>query len=196
MTKCLFMKSLQLLFYILFGLSLFAQKQTAIPFVIEKSVCNIFLQDETTTTKVLGNDIWDNHFEANNMLPRIECINKNGTEGLRLFFFYGGIKNAVAGFEVFSINKGYKKNVKAITLNITQFKSGNNIILGMSKQKVVNIIGKDFTSTKGKNKEEIKYYTDNPNSRVLKKYGGVAYFISCRFINNKLVQYNFGFEYP
>lgn len=191
------MKAIQLTIYIFFSVALFAQrKQNLNLFPIEKSICNIYLQDEKTTTKILGANIWDKHFETDSMFPRIECVNKNGSEGLRLFFHYGGVKNAVAEFELFSIGKRYKRPAKAITFNTYQFKSGHNITLGLTRRQIVNILGKNFKSTKGKNEEEIKYYTDDPNTEVLKKYGGVAYFIKCHFKNDKLVQYNFGFEYP
>jgi hypothetical protein len=190
------MKVLHLIIYIFFSLISFAQKQNLNPFPVEKSISNIYLQDEKTTTKILGANIWDKHFEADSMFPRIECINKNGSEGLRLFFHYGGVKNAVAEFELFSIGKGYKRPAKAVKYNIRQFKSGHNITLGLSKQQVLKILGKKFKSTKGKSEEKIKYFTDDPNTEVLKKYRGVAYFINCHFKDNKLVRYNFGFEYP
>ncbi|MGN6213653.1 hypothetical protein [Parafilimonas sp.] len=192
------MKAIQSIVYFFFSLALFAQqKQTSNTFPIEKSICQIYLEDETTTTKALGANIWSKHFEADSMFPRIECINKSGTEGLRLFFHYGGTQNAVAEFELFYIPIGYKRPTKAVVLSTCQFKSGHNIMLGLSKEQVVTILGKSFeVVAKEDNREEIKYYTDNPNAEVLKKYGGVAYFIKCIFEKNKLVQYNFGFEYP
>lgn len=190
---------MKIIFCILYSFSsmlFFAQKQKSVPFTMEESVCNIFLQDDRTTTKVLGAGIWEKHFEADGMFPRIECINENGTQGLRLFFHYGGSKNVVDEFELFEIGKGYKKPSRAIILKECEFKSGNRIALGMSKQQIIDIIGKRFISVREKEDEVMKYYTADQNATVLKKYRGVAYFITCRLKNNRLVQYNFGLEYP
>jgi len=176
--------------------TLFAQKQNAKPFTADISVCNIYLEDERTTTKILGRDIWNKHFEADSMLPRIECVNKSGTQGLRLLFHYGGTKNAVAQFELFEIKKGYKKPAKAVVFQNCDFKSGNKIMLGMDRQRLISIIGKNFKSSRKKNVEQIRYYTNDANAEILKKYDAVGYFIECRFKNNKLVNYSFGFEYP
>src|SRR4051812_10625237 len=112
------MRLIQTVIYLCFSINLLAQpKQSSTTFPIEKSVNHIFLQDESTTIKQLGTNSWDKHFEADSMLPRIECINKTATEGLRLFFHYGGTKNSVAEFELLIISKEYKRPSQAISLN-------------------------------------------------------------------------------
>jgi hypothetical protein len=180
-----------------FALSLFSQKQNpSDSFPIEKSVFNIFLAEKKTLTKVLGINAWDKQFEADSMFPRIECLNKNKTEGLRLFFHYGGVKNSVAEFELFLTGGNYIKPAKAYALRITRFRTGKGIVLGLTKNQVIAILGKNGKHKKGLSGDELSYYTNNPNTSVLKVYNAVAYFIKCKFSKGKLIKYNFGFEYP
>jgi hypothetical protein len=162
----------------------------------ELGISNIYLEDATSLQKVLGKNIWDKHFEANEMFPRIECLNKEKTQILRLFFFYGGAKNNVAEFELLYLPLKYKKPKQIVSTNIVQFKSTNGIQLGMTKQAVIKIIGKNYKTEKKDGFEQITYYTDDTTKGILKKLSGVAYFIKCKFKNGKLWQYNFGFEYP
>lgn len=177
-------------------LNLFGQQKKIEAFPIEKSVSNMHLQDPHTTTSVFGPDAWNKHFEADDMFPRVECVNINKTQGLRLFFHYGGTKNAVAEFEIFLVNKDYRKPDKAIQLKVDEFKSGAGVSLGLSREEVISLLGKRYKSMKKNEEEEIVYYTDDPNSDVLKIYNEIAYFIKCRFRKGRLVKYNFGFEYP
>lgn len=180
-----------------FTLPLFSQKQKLKDsFPIEKSVYNIFLEDRKSLTSVLGINAWDKQFEADSMFPRIECLNKNKNEGLRLFFHYGGAKNCVAEFELFEVDKKYVKPVKAFLLSTTRFRTGKGLVLGITKKQVIAILGKNCKHKKRLLIEEFVYHTDNPNSNVLKAYNAVAYFIKCEFNKGKLVKYNFGFEYP
>jgi hypothetical protein len=162
----------------------------------EYAIFGINLQDDNSTEKVLGKNIWEMHFEADEMFPRIECFNKDKHQILRLFFFYGGVQNSVAEFEVLYTPKKYKRNKKSISTAADIFKSNNGVSLGMSKSKVISLIGNHYKIKKTANYEELIYYTEDTNKGILKKIGGVAYFIKCRFIKGKLCQYNFGFEYP
>jgi hypothetical protein len=76
------------------------------------------------------------------------------------------------------------------------FESKNGIKLGMSESKVISLIGKKYKTTNTSKYKELIYYTEDTERGILKQLGGVAYFIKCRFVKNKLCQYNFGFEYP
>jgi hypothetical protein len=174
----------------------FSQKNNNTSFKEEYAIFKIYLQDDKSTEGILGKNIWKKHFEANEMFPRIECISNNNRQILRLFFHYGGLQNSVAEFELLYMPQSYKKDRNVVKIDKSTFISKNGVELGMSKLSVINLIGKNYKVKNTKKYEELLYYTEDTTSGILKKIGGVAYFIKCRFVNGKLNQYNFGFEYP
>lgn len=80
---------------------------------------------------------------------------------------------------------------------MVNFNSQLGISLGLSRKQVGKIIGLNYNIKKDKaGAEVITYYTNNQKDDIFKKYNGVGYSIICKFLNNKLVDYAFGFEYP
>jgi hypothetical protein len=173
-----------------------AQKPTPSAFKEEYAIFGIYLQNDSSTEKVLGKEIWNKHFEADSMFPRIECFSADGGQILRLFFHYGGFKNSVAEFELLFTPSKYHKNKKVVNVKSPEFVSKNGVRLGMTKAQLIRIIGTNYKQNTTGGYEDLIYYTEDTNSGILKKLGGVAYFIKCKFRKGRLCQYNFGFEYP
>jgi hypothetical protein len=173
-----------------------AQKSTPSTFKEEYAIFGIYLQNDSSTTNALGKDIWKKHFEADSMFPRIECFSADNRQILRLFFHYGGFRNSVAEFELLFTPSHYRKNKKVVSVKSAEFVSKNGVRLGMTRAQLIRIIGTNYKQNTTGEYEELIYYTDDTNNGILKKLGGVAYFIKCNFRKGKLCQYNFGFEYP
>lgn len=79
----------------------------------------------------------------------------------------------------------------------TIFKSGSGIVLGMSRDKVVSILGSCFTSEIAENTEVLTYaIPDIANSNFLTRWNEWQYYTKCTFTDSVLTNYKFGFEYP
>jgi hypothetical protein len=173
-----------------------AQKPSSAAFKEEYAIFGIYLQNDSSTEKILGKEIWNKHFEADSMFPRIECLGADSRQMLRLFFHYGGFKNSVAEFELLFTPSKYQKNKNVVSVKSLEFVSKNGVRLGITKAQLIHLIGTNYKQNTMGEYEELIYYTENTNSGILKKLGGVAYFIKCKFKKGRLCQYNFGFEYP
>ena len=165
-------------------------------FIPDTLVNNIKLSDYVSTEKVLGVNAWKKEFESNNLFPRIEVVNQNKTQVLRLFFHYGGNKNSVDEFELEIIDKNYKLPKQVIVMNIDSFKTSRNITLQTTKSNVIKILGNKYkVLSKNEDYEQLYYKIDKP-SDFLKRFNQYKYYITCTFKENYLIKYSFGFEYP
>jgi len=80
---------------------------------------------------------------------------------------------------------------------VVSFKTGKNISLGLSREKVVSILGDGFQEKSKENLIILKYVIDNFNSSpFLKFYNMPIYYGEYQFKNNMLTKFSFGFEYP
>ncbi|HMI63784.1 MAG TPA: hypothetical protein VK518_22870 [Puia sp.] len=161
----------------------------------DTSVSKIKLGDHASTEKVLGARIWDKCFEAGGILPRIEIVNRDTTQVLRLLFHYGGSRNSVDEFELLTIDKGYKLPRKAAKMDVVGFVTSKNIRLGMSRESIVKAIGNKFKIVSNKGGGEEIYFELDESNQFVKRYNEDTYYIRCRFRNGVLVRYSFGFEY-
>ncbi|MET4080595.1 hypothetical protein ABIB40_000539 [Pedobacter sp. UYP30] len=152
-------------------------------FNFDYKVNNVALYDDKSLTDTFGKEVWEKHeFEGNKLFPRIEILNKNGNQLLRLYFHYGGSKNEVAGMEILQKPIGYKFNKKIIRSNENIFKSALGISIGASKKCVLEKIGKKYNISRDKKLvETITYYTNNEKAKVFRKFNGIGYKIICKF---------------
>jgi hypothetical protein len=175
------------------------QKATANLFNHDIGVSGIKLQSANSTTVVLGKNAWNGKFEKEDGfgMPRIEVINADKTQLLRLGFFEGDFENNVQAFQIQYLPANYKLSAKTAKINTPAFISALNIKLGMTKADLIKRIGNSYKASKDKGSAKLKWYTNDPNSSFLKEYKAVGYTIECKFdTNGKLSQYYFGFEYP
>lgn len=161
--------------------------------VPDTAVNGIRLNDYVSTEKVLGKNSWNKLFEQGKSLPRIELVNKPGTQALRLFFHYGGSKNAVDEFEILHIDSTYKAPKQVVALAAGEFVSSRNIKLGMSREEVVKILGANYKAHVDGSTERLAY-TMNEKAGFVKRYNQFGYYIKCIFSKGILVKYAFGFD--
>lgn len=165
------------------------QSKSLIP---DTAVCNIVINDHVSTERILGKNIWDKLFESKGHLPRIEVLNKDRTQLLRLIFHYGGAKNSVDEFEIIKIDSLYKIPQKAIVLSCRGFVSGKKISLGMNRNEVTKILGVGYKLSSKDGMEQL-YYSLDSKSGFVKRYNQFEYYIKCVFKDGVLIKYSFGF---
>ena len=159
----------------------------------DTAVNNINIDDYESTERVLGKNSWSKQFEQAGSLPRIEVVNKTGTQILRLFFHYGGSKNSVDEFEIINIDSAYKIPKQAIHLKDEQFTTSNKICLGISKEDLVKKLGNSYKSSISGEVERLVYTADS-KSDFVRRYNQHGYYIRCVFKDDVLIKYSFGFE--
>lgn len=159
----------------------------------DTAVNNININDDESTELVLGKNSWNKQFEQAGSLPRIEVVNKTGTQILRLFFHYGGSKNSVDEFEIINIDSVYRIPKQAIHLKDGQFITSNKIYLGINKGDLVKKLGNNYKSSISGNVERLVYTADS-KSDFVKRYNQYRYYIRCVFKDDILIKYSFGFE--
>ncbi|SEN38988.1 hypothetical protein SAMN04488505_11036 [Chitinophaga rupis] len=159
----------------------------------DTAVNNITINDYKSTELVLGKNSWSKQFEQAGSLPRIEVVNKTGTQILRLFFHYGGSKNSVDEFEMINIDSAYKIPKQVVHLKDGQFITSNKIYLGITKEDLVKKLGNSYKSSINGNVERLVYTADS-KSNFVRRYNQHGYYIRCVFKDDILIKYSFGFE--
>ena len=155
------------------------------------SINGVELRDEKTATKILGKNIALN---KNN-----DYIFTNGTLENKIILtqFEGDIKNQ---FSQILVEEKDLKNEKIDSKNIGIIKTNNEIKLGISKEELISKLGKCYAPIDStKNGIQLYYYFEtHPNSKenILPENNLPAYSATYTFWKNKLVAFQFGFEYP
>ncbi|WP_142687372.1 hypothetical protein [Chitinophaga polysaccharea] len=167
--------------------------QQPVRLIPDTAVNGIRLNDYVSTEKVLGKNIWNKLFEQGKSLPRIELVNKSKTQALRLFFHYGGSKNAVDEFEILLIDSTYKAPKQVVVLPAEVFVSSRKIRLGISREEVVKILGNNCKTHANGSTEQLTYAM-NEKAGFVKRYNQFGYYIKCIFSKGILVKYAFGFD--
>src|SRR5258708_18432 len=160
----------------------------------DTSVNGIKLNDPASTEKVLGPKVWEKHFEAGGLLPRIEIVNHDRTQVLRLLFHYGGSKNSVDEFEILAIDKSYKLPTQVIVMDVDRFLESRSIALLIKKESVIKAIGNKYKVLKGMADYEQLYFEIDNSSDFVKRHNEYKYYIKCSFKNGSLIKYSFGFQ--
>jgi hypothetical protein len=166
------------------------QQKRMIP---DTAVNAIRLGEYASTEKVLGARLWDKHFEAGGMLPRIELVNHDKTQVLRLLFHYGGSRNSVDEFELLTIDKTYKLPAKVVRMDVAGFVTSRKIALGVSKDSVMKVFGNIF-KTISMGRVEVVFFEMDESTAFVKRHNEYMYYIKCSFRNGRLIKYSFGFE--
>jgi hypothetical protein len=155
------------------------------------SVCGIELQNMESTIAIIGNK--DNA----DTLGEYHYYSNFESETLTLTQYPGDAKFQISILKVETSTKasfGYRQ------LNVASFKTEKGIKLGMNKKQIIEKLGNCYApidSTDGY--IEIYYRIESPkdtDSKLLEKNNMPMYYASYKLWNDKLVQYEFGFEYP
>lgn len=126
-------------------------------------------------------------------LPHVSFFNKDETQELMLILFPGSGYNDVYQFKV-------KYNLVKIRdsdkiLNDSNFKTESGIKLGITKSELIKIKGNSYLMSDNNN--IIQYQiTESDNQNFLQKYNLPIYYSKYTFVNDKLQDFEFGFEYP
>jgi hypothetical protein len=119
------------------------------------------------------------------------------SEILTLTQHAGDGENAISIFKIASADKadyGYRK------LKIDTFQTGKGIRRGLTRQQLVDKLGPCYI-TKDSTQQQIELYyqlaqPQDSKTRLLERHNMPVYYASYKFVNNKLEQIEFGFEYP
>ena len=168
-------------------------KTCNIPTSADISVNSIFLYDIKSKEKIIGNE--NKFFDRSNSFPSLKLASAEGGQNLKLISHFGGI-GEIAEFEI-SYPKKDRLNISKLK-QIKKFVSGKGIQLGMSKARLISILGKPSKVMTASNSVTFIYRIEDFEGKndFLSCYNMPIYFGNYLFKNNKLFKFNFGFEYP
>ena len=134
--------------------------------------------------------------ERNAEFPYVYMINNEGDQYLKMIFLPGNEANSISKFEVGWTNS-LNITDKSHPSNFEYFITENKIALGISKEELLTIKGNNYTTTQEDDILLIKYIIDDfKNSEFLKKYNMPIYTAIYWIKEDKIIKYQFGFEYP
>lgn len=154
----------------------------------------VFLRNPISVENVFGNISLLMNQDKN--FPYVYFINRTKKQYLKMVFFPGDVKNSISQFEV-----GYVLNLENEKLNHISFGdtfvTESGIFLGLSKEEVLRIKGIPSEKIQLDDTLIIKYIIDNYNtSDFLKKHNMPIYFAEYWIVEDKVIKFKFGFEYP
>ncbi len=157
----------------------------------DTSLSGIILRDTESTTKIIGKD---NKTDNNG---QYHFYSGNGKEILTLTQHPGDGKNQIS---IIKVELPDKTDHNYTKLDFDAFKTEKEIQLGWTKQQVIDRLGNccmhlDYTE----NHTELRYSIVSPNdsrTNFLAKNNMPVYYASYEFWKGKLVNFEFGFEYP
>ena len=156
----------------------------------DTSVAGIKLRNEKSTVLILGK-----HTKLEGDSTH-RFYSKNKEEVLSMTVHPGDYYSQVSIFEV-SYSGKYKPKYRQT--KIDSFETEKGIHLGILKEEVVNKLGKCYSSSLKKDAEIITYRLENPQdskTKLLERYNMPIYYAIYNFKKEKLVKFEFGFEYP
>lgn len=157
------------------------------------SVSSIFLYDTASQKSVLGTDI---PFDRQADIPMAVFASTDGRQSLTVFTHPGEV-GEIAEFRV-SYVSGAESPVRRLA-GIKKFITGKGINLGMSQSQVTSILGAPSNQQSKENLATFNYRIEGVElnkSKFLAYYNMPIYYGIYKFKNNRLVSFQFGFEYP
>jgi len=157
----------------------------------DTSLYGMILRDSESATKVIGNN------NKMNNVGEYKFYSKLESETLTLTQHPGDIKNQIS---IFKVEKSDKASYDFKELNTDTFKTEKGIRLGLTKKQIIEKLGNCYASSdSSKNYIELHYLIEAPKdskSSILKNNNMPKYFASYKLRNNRLEEFEFGFEYP
>lgn len=175
-------------------LPLGCSSQPSLPLYDTTINSQLILRDNKSIEKSIG-DVMQK-LDTIKDLPDVYFVNTLGTESLRLIFYPGDTKNTISSFEVLSVD--YTDKVQKLwPTSFASFTTESGIKLGMTKEEIVKIKGRDFKVTNSGAEVVLEYVTDEKeDTGFLKRYNMPSYFAKYIFQYNRLIRFAFGFDYP
>ena len=155
------------------------------------SINNIFIKDYNSSDKIIGKnnqiDLYEQYHFYSKSKKEILTLNQHPGDG----------RNDIS---IFKVKKSNKEEKDYKVLNIETFESEKEIKLGVSKEFVKNKLGKCCKEILHSNNQiDLLYRIEQPNdsgTKLLEKYNMLVYFATYKFLNDELIEFEFGFEYP
>ena len=163
-------------------------------FVPDSSVCNIALESYYSIERELGNVMDVESIKGG--FETYYVSNPDTSEFMKLIFCPGDTKNAFCKFVVSKITQPpIERRLNFTTCNVLSTES--NVRLGITISELEKIKGLEHIKT-SKNGLDIYSYAivNNDKSDFLRKYNMPIYIADYYFENNRLVEFEFGFDYP
>jgi hypothetical protein len=169
------------------------QKEKSSPCVFnnpDTSLSSIKLRDPESATKIL----------------KVKRLNGDTT-----YYFQNEDKKQILGVTVhpgdgysqvsiFQVKYVDNSKTKATPIAINQFATEKGIRLGLTKSEVVSKLGSCYDTSDGtKDVVEIIYRIEAPQdskTKFLQRQNMPIYYATYKFKSDKLIEYEFGFEYP
>lgn len=157
----------------------------------DTSLSGIILRNANTTTSVIGDT--DNYHQD----EVYHYYSKDFNETLSLIQHPGDGKYNIS---IFRVQLSAKSQKEYRPLKVNKFRTEKGIELGLSKQQIIDKLGKCYI-TKDSTKEHIELYyrIEEPNdskTKLLRNQNMPVYYASYILRNDKLQKFEFGFEYP
>ena len=128
--------------------------------------------------------------------PKAFICNADRTERLTLVYYEGDTSYIISELQIERVETRYVDCVQP-PRQIDRFVSGKGIQLGMTRNEVTHIFGKDYNEQPQLDEVVISYRIDNKNeSGFLQNNSAPAYYGQYHFKQDKLVKFSFGFEFP
>jgi len=164
-----------------------------LPKCADISINGIYLEDSMSTIKILGRSI----MKPKDDFTGTHYYNKSKSEILSIIYHPGDYWYCFSEFKIFISPKNFKDSITTLH-NISHFVTGKGVHLGISRDKLIAILGKNYEVLKNSEGEKIIKYslTDFDNDSFLKFYNTPSYYGEYIFQRNILIKCAFGFEYP
>jgi len=166
----------------------------------EKTAC-IFDNPDTSLSSIKLRDT-----ESTRKVLKVRQLNGDTT-----YNFYGHDKSQLLSVtvypgdyysqvSVFQIKYAANANTEAAPTTLDSFVTEKGIRLGLTKNEVTSKLGSCYTTSDStKNSITFNYKLETPNdsrTRLLERQNMPTYYAIYKFKNNKLINFEFGFEYP
>ncbi|MEG1592096.1 hypothetical protein [Chryseobacterium sp.] len=156
-----------------------------------KSLSGIILRNSESAAKIVGSE------NSVNSLGQYRFYSKLESEILTLTQHPGDSKNQIS---IIKVEKSNKKNGGFKELNFDSFKTEKGIKLGLTKKQIIQKLGHCYAPIDStKDYIELYYVIEQPKdskSKILENNNMPKYFASYKLWNDRLEQFEFGFEYP
>jgi hypothetical protein len=157
----------------------------------DTSLCGITLRNSESATKIIGSE------NIIDKLDHYQFYSKLERETLTLTQHPGDVKNQIS---IFKVEYSNKLSYDFKQLDIDTFKTEKGIKLGLTKKQIIEKLGNCYAPIDStKNYIELYYIIEQPKdskSKILESNNMPQYFASYKLRNDRLEEFEFGFEYP
>lgn len=155
------------------------------------SLSGIILRNSESATKIVGSE------NSMDSLGQYRFYSRLESEILTLTQHPGDSKNQIS---IIKVKKSDKTSDGFKELNFDTFTTERGIRLGLTKKQIIEKLGDCYAPIDStKNYIELYYVIEQPKdikSKILEKNNMPKYFASYKLWNERLEQFEFGFEYP